>query len=229
MRMSVLMKNRLFYFALVALFMSCNKEDAFDDSPYFTISSLKNGEFIVDSDCSFPKNYPWELTNSFGKVSFSSLSFVVEDSGGDSHYIGDDSMTVFYFGFEISPKWAWSIDSPFIEDGKKYYCDTSLLAKHNYCHSTSFTVSSPKSLFMVYSPHYPPVTYGPKVEKVIWGWMSFTKKVDDPGIILRVDFEADVVVTPGLAEKEDTIRYRKGRIDFTTKMANKIIGGERLK
>lgn len=221
----MLMEVRLVFIVIISLLISCNKVETVDNSPYFTISSVKNGESIVDSVYSIPESNKWEMTNSFGKVSFSSLNFVVKDTDGEIHYINDDSMTEFFWGFEISPKWAWCVDSCFIESGKKYYCDTTLLAKHEYSNSASYEISSPKSLFMIYSPH----TQNGSKEKVIWGWMSFTKNVDEPGIILRVDFEADVVVTQRITEKEDTIRYREGRIDFTTKMAGRIIGGYKLR
>ena len=51
------------------------------------------------------------------------------------------------------------------------------------------------------------------------GWMSFTRQIDDPEIVLRVEFEADAYYSP---ENQSVIR--EGRIDFTRKM--NIIGLE---
>lgn len=213
------MRLRIVFVLTILLLLSCQKVAINDDLPYCYFSFKENGTLI--DFASFKSE----------NAVFSSAWRHIGSQNENELAIWDHSMSQFHYATtrtptrtsQIEPELVWVIDSYYIEDGKKYYCDTSLVKKkeqfsgiylgYNVIGSSGLWTLNDKYVLL-------------RGKDLLWGWMSFSRNTDNTDIILRVSFEADYVSGK---ERKDTLRYRDGRIDFTTKMANKIIGGERLR
>ena len=213
---------RLYLFCIGVLCVSlCSCKKDIDENtgshlPYFHFTCNVNGEQIEINQYSIGKKKTNDLSNSMGNVFFYSPSYYLDEEEmkmGRGISVPDNSLTMFEFGFEHEPKWAWLIDSYFVQNNYKYFYDAELLKKH------AFHISD--NCFMAYQ------TGVSMFDSIVWGWMSFTRNIDNPDVILRVEFEADFIRNN---EGEiETIKYREGRLDFTTRMSGKIVGGERLR
>ncbi|MBQ4027127.1 MAG: hypothetical protein II616_05215, partial [Bacteroidales bacterium] len=124
--------------------------------------------------------------------------------------------------------WRWFVNSPYIKDGERNYFDTTQTYLENrdysYIYPQIWDYSEDPQLLSPYKP-----------SSIVSGWMSFTRNVDDPDIILRVEFEAECESKyprygePWAEGKTYKYHIHDGRIDFTTKMTNMIKGGDRLR
>ena len=210
-----------FFILLLLLLYSCQKEEKEkeDPLPYFHYSCVENGDLIDYSQFSDGKSKNNEPSYEMSDVFFISPTY----ESLDKSYRGyDNSMTLSSFdsgssGNGIKLKWSWLIDSYAIEDGIKYFYDSLMIKKHPGI--------IPKFQLYTTSPQM-----GQQLD-IEWGWMSFSRDVAEQIIILRVEFEADLLyhALDNPSDIADTIKYREGRIDFTTRMGGRIIGGDRFR
>ncbi len=138
----------------------------------------------------------------------------------------DNNIIMFEFFYQDGNGWRWFVNAPYIKDGEKNYMSKT----QNYLNDRSYQFCCPQILNFtedVYSPVYEC--------QLVYGWMSFTRHTDDPDVILRVDFDAVFESKyPRYGERwaEDTTytyHISDGRLDFSSKMAGRIIGGDKLR
>lgn len=216
--------------ALFFLFLcSCQKEgtDNDDDLYYFRYSyKVDEREYCVvqgKPGRGWGNGY-YNSGAEFGNVCFSSLEYT-EGTEFPKLILKDDSVTMFSFFYGSYYGWRWFVNSEYIINGEKNYFDVShdfLLARqYEYCAPQLWDFSACAIYPIVYSP-------------IIHGWMSFDKVTDNSDIILRVEYEAvSESPYPRFGEKwerDSTYTYliSEGRIDFTTKMAGRIKGLNRI-
>lgn len=106
--------------------------------------------------------------------------------------------------FSFLPCWRWIVYSPFILEDEKYYYDPDQEALY-----FSYPIN-----------HVPGPHYGARL--VYSGWASFTTKVDDPEVKLRILFEADCAEREG----DPIIHVTNGVFDISKKVS--IKGMDRL-
>lgn len=187
--------RRLFALVMSTLCLaaSCGKQNAdADELYYFHFKYVLNGRLVERYQ---GKPEPIKLDNSGWVMdyrnSFSDVLFVRTEQ----------DLLQFCFGYRAGIMWRWYIPSEAIEDGVRYYWD-SRQAPVDYMEGMLNMVVSGFSSY--------PFSFDE--ENYISGWMSFTRKADDPDVVLRVEFEADQ------SGNGYTYRIREGRIDFTNKV-----------
>ena len=133
---------------------------------------------------------------------------------------------MFEFFYRLGNGWRWFVNAPYINDGEKNFFDKTqtYLKERDYQYRYQQIWDFTQDMMS-----------GDDRASIESGWMSFTRKVDDPNIILRVEFDATFESEyPRFGEKlvqDTTYKYHisDGRLDFTTKMAGRIIGGKKLR
>ena len=172
----------------------------------------------------------------FGKVCFAPMEYKEDYNSILSHSNGwklikqDDNVTSFDFSYgDHYFGWRWFVNAPYIKDGERNYFDTS----QSFLDNRDYTYRFPQicDFFAEYL-----IGVGDlRPCQIVSGWMSFTRHVDNPDIILRVEFEAECESEyPRFGESwEEGTLYKyhihDGRIDFSTKMKDMIKGGDRLR
>jgi hypothetical protein len=192
---------------LMSLCFSCKKPSVNQSTSsfFFHFTCEENGYVIDYYQRTDIIALPNEPGNNMTDVYFRSPYYECDNS-----VFQDDSITEFSFGFEASPRWSWFVNAYCILEGEKYYYDSSLMEKHRFFDD-----------YMTYNESNG--TYN----KLLSGWMSFSRPKDDCELVLRIDYEADFLMeSNGVI---DTLKYRNCRIDFSTNMAERIRGGDRLR
>ena len=129
------------------------------------------------------------------------------------------SEQLLYFDFGFSDCCKWVIASSAIEDGVKYYWDTdnppAELSSDLKIGSIWWQLDGGLPLL------YKSVDTRDNSEKGLSGWVSFTRRTDDPKIILRVNYEFFSEREFGDPSKDEnpSFPYRcEGMLEFTNKM-----------
>ena len=231
----------LFFLLSIVILSSCKKEVLDDSDLYFFHYHYMVDEYVYDVYQGKPGrawgNGYYNSGNSFGEVSFESLEYGVSIYGDrDSPKLikRDKNVTMFdfYYKDRLSLNllgWRWFVNAPYIKDGERNYFDTS----QSFLDNRDYTYRFPQicDFFAEYL-----IGVGDlRPCQIVSGWMSFTRHVDNPDIILRVEFEAECESKyprygePWAEGKTYKYHIHDGRIDFTTKMTNMIKGGDRLR
>ena len=130
------------------------------------------------------------------------------------------SEQLLYFDFVYDGECKWVIASSAIEDGVKYYWDTDNPPAEL---SSDLKIGS---FWWHWDDDLLPVLYKSvdtrdNSEKGLSGWVSFTRRTDDPKIILRVNYEFFSEREFGDPSKDEnpSFPYRcEGMLEFTNKM-----------
>ena len=202
------MKKAFSVLLILLLLCACKKQ--LDDKDYWSVrcSFIQNDE-PVEWCWNGPLHEQESSVSLFdcllGRVWFYQLT--MPDPWGDPFFRSiNDCFSCFSFG----RCWSWIVFAPYILEDEKYYYDPAqeaLYSDYPLDYPIYYSVPGPgySGRMMVYS-----------------GWASFTTKVDDPEVRLRIYFEADC------AEKADSpvFHVTNGVFDISNKVS--IKGMDRL-
>lgn len=203
---------------LLLLIISCCKPTdlSYNRTCFFHYSFIKDGR-VFDHFQGEPTR---ESSSSYSAIEGDSFTDVIFSPALYSHvvnnyveYVQDEEITEFSFFYNNGLGWRWYINAPIVKDGEKYYfkySESFLNSNRRYDAPTLFDEVA------MYNPRFDNPDYD------FVGWMSFTRRVNDPETVLRIEFEADY-------GSEEDLHNIHGRIDFREAMLRKIKGGDRLK
>ena len=220
--------NVLWTFLLIMSCCSCVEKEDDSDLYYFHYSYKVNGQEYDVYQGRPGRGWGNGYYNSgeyFGDVTFTCLSYC-EDRAIPQKWHTDKNIIMFEFFYRLGNGWRWFVNAPYINDGEKNYFDKTqtYLKERDYQYRYQQIWDFTQDMMT-----------GDDRASIESGWMSFTRKVDDPNIILRVEFDATFESKyPRFGEKlvqDTTYKYHisDGLLDFTTKMAGRIIGGKKLR
>ena len=214
------MNNRLLTLVFIVLaLVSCQKQEAEDyyfhrvESRFWEIDEWSDHKEYYQGEPRVKEGY---LPGSYF-LSYKPMSDVTFTPITDSK--SSEKLLYFDFGYDGCCKWV--IASSAIEDGVKYYWDTDNPPAEL---SSDLKIGS---FWWHWDDDLLPVLYKSvdtrdNSEKGLSGWVSFTRRTDDPKIILRVNYEffsERLYLVPIEDDKFPSFPYRcEGMLEFTNKM-----------